>query len=78
MWGLLRMMEEDEGVAGPREERDKDMDEEREGRGILTVAGEFGWEPNDLIRLIIAKRSLDGGWLRKGREAAEDGGVGRM
>lgn len=39
------MMEEDEGVAGPREERDKDMDEEREGRGILTVAGEFDGSP---------------------------------
>lgn len=40
MWGLLRMIE-DEGVAGPREERDKDTEGEGVGRGILTVAGEL-------------------------------------
>lgn len=80
MLGMLRMMEEDVGVARPREDKDRDMDAEREERGILTLASELDWEPNDLIRLIwliITKRSLDDAGSREGREMVVQGGVGR-
>lgn len=80
MLGLLRMMEEDVGVVRSREDKDRDMDAEREESGILTLASELEWEPSDLIRLIwliITKRSLDDAGSREGREMVEEGGVGR-
>lgn len=80
MLGMLRMMEEDVGVARQREDKDRDMDAEREERGILMLPSELEWEPSDLIRLIwliITKRSLDDAESGEGREMVEEGGVGR-
>lgn len=47
MLGLLRMMEEDVGVVRPREDKDRDMDAERQESGILTLASELECEPSD-------------------------------